>query len=62
MPVPMCPGITTETLMWGALMRKSAINASVKPFTANFAAEYEVCGTSGPTDAQNPLMLLVLTM
>ena len=31
-------------------------------FTANFAAEYAVCGMRGPTEAQNPLTLLVLTM
>ncbi len=36
--VPMCPGITTEHLMWGALIRRSVIRASEKPFTANFAA------------------------
>jgi hypothetical protein len=39
MPVPICPGMTTDTLMCGAFIRKSAISASVKPFTANFAAE-----------------------
>ena len=36
--VPMWPGITTEHLMCGALSRRSVISASVKPFTANFAA------------------------
>ena len=35
--VPMCPGITSETFTCGALIRKSLISASVKPFTANFA-------------------------
>jgi hypothetical protein len=38
------------------------MSASVKPFTANFAALYAVCGTPGPRDAQNPLTLLVLTI
>jgi hypothetical protein len=37
--VPIWPGITTEHLMCGALIRRSVISASVKPFTANFAAE-----------------------
>ena len=36
--VPMCPGITTDTFTCGAFRRKSLISASVKPFTANFAA------------------------
>ena len=36
--VPMWPGITTEHLMCGAFSRRSVISASVKPFTANFAA------------------------
>ena len=36
--VPMCPGMTTEHLMCGAFTRRSVISASVKPFTANFAA------------------------
>ncbi|MEZ5217545.1 MAG: hypothetical protein R2715_13425 [Ilumatobacteraceae bacterium] len=36
------------------------ISASLNPFTANFAAEYAVCGTFGPRYAQKPLMLLVL--
>jgi len=36
--VPIWPGMTTEHLMCGALMRRSVISASVKPFTANFAA------------------------
>ena len=31
--------MTTDTLIWGAFIRKSAISASVKPFTANLAAE-----------------------
>jgi hypothetical protein len=30
---------TTEHLMCGALIRRSVINASVNPLTANFAAE-----------------------
>ena len=34
----MWPGITTEARRCGALRRKSVISASVKPFTANFAA------------------------
>ena len=38
MDVPMWPGMTTERLRCGALIRKSVISASVKPFTANFAA------------------------
>jgi len=54
--------MTTEHLICGALIRRSVISASVKPFTANFAAEYAVCGIRGPTDAQKPLTLLVLTM
>ena len=37
--VPMCPGMTTEHLMCGAFTRRSVISASVKPFTANFAAQ-----------------------
>ena len=37
MEVPMCPGITTEHLMCGALSRRSLISASVNPFTANLA-------------------------
>jgi hypothetical protein len=36
--VPIWPGITTEHLICGALIRRSAISASVKLFTANFAA------------------------
>ena len=35
--VPMWPGITSDTFRWGALMRKSLTNASVKPLTANCA-------------------------
>ena len=35
----MCPGITTEACTWGALTRRSVISASVKPLTANLAAE-----------------------
>jgi len=31
-------GITTETRTWGAFIRKSAMSASLKPRTANFAA------------------------
>ena len=38
MLVPMWPGMTTDTLMCGALSLKSLISASLKPFTANFAA------------------------
>ena len=38
------------------------MSASVKPFTANLAALYAVCGTPGPSDAQNPLTLLVFTI
>ena len=34
----MWPGITSDTFTCGAFMRKSLISASVKPFTANFAA------------------------
>ncbi|HXC12610.1 MAG TPA: hypothetical protein VNV39_07190 [Stellaceae bacterium] len=60
--VPIWPGITTEHLTCGALILRSAISASVKPLTANFAALYAVCGMRGPTDAQKPLTLLVLTM
>jgi hypothetical protein len=37
--VPIWPGMTTEHLMCGALIRRSVINASVNPLTANFAAE-----------------------
>ena len=36
--VPMWPGITSETFRCGAFRRKSLTSASVKPFTANFAA------------------------
>ena len=39
MLVPMCPGMTTLAFTWGALLRKSLTRASVKPFTANLAAE-----------------------
>ena len=60
--VPICPGMTTEHLMCGACTCRSVISASVNPFTANFAAQYEVCEMRGPTDAQKPLTLLVLTM
>ena len=59
--VPMWPGMTTETPTWGAWIRKSAISASVKPFTANLAAEYAVWGRSGPRLAQKPFTLEVLT-
>src|SRR6516162_4322975 len=38
--VPIWPGITTEHLMCGALIRRSVISASVNPLTANFAAEW----------------------
>ena len=60
--VPMWPGITTEHLICGACTARSVISASVKPFTANFAAQYAVWEMRGPTDAQKPLTLLVLTM
>ncbi len=60
--VPMCPGITTATLTCGAFTRRSSISASENPLTANFAALYAVCGTRGPSDAQKPFTLLVLTM
>ena len=39
MSVPTCPGITTATRTWGALVRRSSMSASVKPFTANLAAQ-----------------------
>src|SRR5437660_6359365 len=39
MEVPIWPGMTTEHLMCGALIRRSVISASVNPLTANFAAE-----------------------
>ena len=58
--VPMCPGITTDTPTWGALRRKSSSRASEKPFTANLAALYAVCGMPGPSEAQKPFTLLVL--
>ena len=32
------PGITTDTLTWGAFTRRSVMSASLKPFTANLAA------------------------
>jgi hypothetical protein len=38
-PVPIWPGMTTETLMCGAFSRRSVISASVNPRTANLAAE-----------------------
>ena len=38
------------------------MSASLKPFTANFAAAYAVCGVVGPMLAQNPLTLDVLTI
>ena len=62
MPVPMWPGITTDARTCGALSRRSVISASVNPLTANFAALYAVCGRAGPSDAQKPFTLLVLTM
>ena len=37
------------------------MSASVKPFTANFAALYAVCGMPGPSEAQNPFTELVFT-
>jgi hypothetical protein len=58
----MWSGMTTETFICGAFTRKSATSASVKPFTANFAADWAVCGTLGPSEAQKPFMLLVLTI
>ena len=61
MSVPMWPGITTATFTCGALTRKFSMSASVKPLTANFAAQYAVCGTPGRSAAQKPLTLLVLT-
>jgi hypothetical protein len=39
MEVPIWPGMTTEHLICGALICRSAISASVNPLTANFAAE-----------------------
>jgi hypothetical protein len=39
MDVPIWPGMTTETLMLGAVSARSVISASEKPFTANLAAE-----------------------
>ena len=36
--VPIWPGMTTEHLMCGALIRRSVCSASLKPFTANLAA------------------------
>jgi hypothetical protein len=44
------------------LIARSVISASVKPFTANFAAEYAVCGRLRPIDAQKLFTLDVLTM
>ena len=61
MSVPMWPGITTATFTCGALMRKSSSSASEKPFTANFAELYAVCGIPGVSIAQKPFTLLVLT-
>jgi Oxidoreductase molybdopterin binding domain len=55
-------GHDDRALDGGALIRRSVISASVKPFSANFAAQYAVCGTLGPIEAQKPLTLLVLTM
>ncbi len=43
------------------MLRRSSISASEKPFTANFAVAYAVFGMPGPSDAQKPLTLLVLT-
>ena len=37
--VPICPGMTTEHLIWGAFTLRSVMSASVKPFTANLAAQ-----------------------
>ena len=62
MSVPMWPGITTDTPMFGAVLARSVMSASLKPFTANFAALYAVCDVVGPIVAQKPLTLLVLTM
>ena len=56
----MCPGMTSATFTCGACTRRSVISASEKPFTANLAAQYGVCGTVGPRLAQKPLMLEVL--
>ena len=53
--------MTTATLTCGALTRKSSSSASEKPFTANLAELYAVCGMPGPSDAQKPFTLLVLT-
>ena len=61
MSVPMWPGMTTEARSVGAFKRKSVMSASVKPFTANFAALYAVCDTLGPSVAQKPLTELVFT-
>ena len=61
MSVPTCPGITTATRTCGALLRRSSISASVKPFTANLAVLYAVFGMPGPSVAQKPFTLLVLT-
>ena len=61
MSVPTCPGSTTATVTWGALVRRSSMSASVKPFTANLAVLYAVFGMPGPSVAQNPFTLLVLT-
>ena len=56
-----CPGITTAAFKCGAFNRKSLIKASVKPFTANLLAAYDVCGVRNPTEAQNPLTDEVFT-
>ena len=61
MLVLMWPGMTTDAVSVGALMRKSVMRASVKPLTANLAALYAECDTVGPSDAQNPLIELVFT-
>ena len=61
MSVPTWPGSTTATRTWGALERRSSMSASEKPFTANLAVLYAWFGMPGPSDAQKPLTLLVLT-
>ncbi len=61
MLVPTCPGSTSATRTPGACDRRSSISASVNPRTANLAVLYAVCGMPGPSDAQNPFTLLVLT-
>jgi hypothetical protein len=45
--VPIWPGMTTEHLMCGALICRSVISVSVKPFTANFRRRAECKETRG---------------